>query len=210
MWFGHDVTGVPTTQQVTVRNTGTAALTVSAAAAPPGFLVGGAYPATIAPGASQLFPITCTRATVGSFAGNLVIAHDAGLATAVPLTCESRPARLVVDQPWSNDLWLVPGSSAPVRVRNAGPGSLTITEIGFSGDPDSWFTANLPSVPLVLSPGQTLDWTVTCSPSRFGYTSEKHFIRHDGIDNGSIGAHCNSIVDEIPEPPGFPGDPPVQ
>ena len=121
-----------------------------------------------------------------------------------------RAARLVVEEPGFGNLWMYPGSTAPVRVRNAGPGPLTITEIGFGGGISSWFTASTPALPLVLAPGQTVSWTVTCAQGVVGYTSEKHYVLHDGVDDGSIGAYCSSIVDEIPEPPGFPGDPPVQ
>jgi hypothetical protein len=206
--FGAGVVLEPSTSNVTVRNSGTATLVLSSATAPAGFTVAGTYPTTLAPGATRTLAVTCTRATVGTFGGNLVLAHDAGAAVNVALSCQSVAARLIVEEPGLGNLWMYPGSSAPVRVRNAGPGPLTITDIGFAAG--AWLTATHPALPLVLAPGETLSWTVTCSPSLVGYTNDKHLVQHDGLDGGSIGAHCSSIVDEIPEPPGFPGDPPVE
>ncbi len=202
IWFGTQLVGTPSTQDVAVRNTGTAPLVLTTVTAPTGFSVGGAtLPVTIAPGAVRNLAVTCQRTSVGWYGGNLTLSSNAGAAS-VALSCSSVAARLVYDEPVNGDLWLVPGQSATVTARNAGPGMLYIAYVGFSGEPDSWFFADTPPLPVVLAPGETLSWTVTCSPpSIWGSTTEKHYVKHDGLDPGSIGAHCNAGPwDEIPIP----------
>jgi serine protease len=206
LWFGSALVGTPTTMNVNVTNPGNAALVLSSASVPAGFSTPGGYPVVVAPGASRTIAVTCTRASIGYFSGNLVLSHNAGAAATVSLSCSSAGGRLVYDVPASGEIWLTAWESATVRARNTGPGSLIIEGLGFSGEPSSWFVVSDISLPVVLGAGQSVEWQVTCQPPvRTGQTSEKHSAKHDGIDPGSIQVNCST--GPVIGPPWFPIDP---
>ncbi len=71
--FGTTPVGTPVVRTFTIRNTGTAALTVGTLAAlPAGFDLVGTFPTgTIAPGSSTTFQLRLTAATAGNFSGTV-------------------------------------------------------------------------------------------------------------------------------------------
>jgi CSLREA domain-containing protein len=99
--FGSTVVGTPVVRSFTIRNLGTAPLTLDPAslALPAGFTLAGAFPAgPVAPGAEATFQVRLAAAASGSFAGRLAFANgdadespfDFGLRGAVT----APPARL--------------------------------------------------------------------------------------------------------------------
>ncbi|HEV3343526.1 MAG TPA: choice-of-anchor D domain-containing protein, partial [Pirellulales bacterium] len=71
--FGSVTQGTSDTRTYTVKNTGTASLTVSAVNPPPGFSLQTAMPLTIAAGGSTTFVVAMSTSTVGSQSGTMAI-----------------------------------------------------------------------------------------------------------------------------------------
>lgn len=74
--FGVTAQGDPVTRTATVRNTGSAALTVGEIAAAPGFSVQAAVPVSLAPGESLMFLTSLDATNSGDFSGNLTISSN--------------------------------------------------------------------------------------------------------------------------------------
>jgi autotransporter family porin len=70
--FGTTTVGAPVARVFTIRNAGTAPLTLGALTLPAGFVVVGAFPGgPVAPGATVTFTVQLTAATAGTFSGTL-------------------------------------------------------------------------------------------------------------------------------------------
>jgi uncharacterized protein (DUF1800 family)/uncharacterized cupredoxin-like copper-binding protein len=75
--FGDTLLGTPVTKTFTVRNAGTATLTLTnPITVPAGFSATSFSTTTLAPGASTTFTVTLTAATAGSFSGQLSFANS--------------------------------------------------------------------------------------------------------------------------------------
>ncbi|MCS6850528.1 MAG: choice-of-anchor D domain-containing protein [Gemmataceae bacterium] len=77
--FGSTSVGVPVTRTFTIRNVGSANLSLGALGlVPSGFSVAGYAPTVLAPGATTSFSVTLTAAAPGTYTGALTISNNDG------------------------------------------------------------------------------------------------------------------------------------
>ncbi len=173
--FGNVTVGVNNTQSITIRNAGTASLSVTQATlAGTGYTLSGlTVPLSVAPGGSSVFTIGFTPTSASSFAGSLTLVNNTansplvialtgtGIAPILQLTVA--PASLSFGS-------ITTGTSTTqsVTVTNSGNASVTLSQISESG---AGFSATGFSVPLTLAAGQATSFNVTFDPASAGNLS---------------------------------------
>ena len=179
--FGAHTTGTLTTSNVTIGNSGSAALTVTGITLPSGF--SGSYAGSISAGGSASVAVTFSPTSVASYSGNLVVASNAtsgtatlavsGSGTALPTRIISVAGNLAFGAHSSGS-----SSTANVTIRNNGNSSLHITGIelpsGFSG----YYSGSLPS-------GSFVNVTVTFSPISVGAYSGNLTVDSDATSGSA-------------------------
>ena len=167
--FGSVSTGATNTQTVTVRNPGTATLTISQASlAGAGYSVSGlATPLSVAPGGTASFNVGFAPASAGSFPGSLTLTSNAPTSpTAIALTgsgvastyqLSANPTALSFGS-------LTSGTSATqtVTLTNTGNAGVTISQIVASG---TGFSLSSIGLPVTLAAGQTTSFNVAFAPA---------------------------------------------
>jgi len=167
--FGNVVVGASGSQALTIKNTGTANLSVTQAAlAGSGFSLSGlTLPLTVAPGVTSSFTVGFAPASASSFTGSVTLVSNApssplvvalagtGVASALQLTAS--PASLSFGS-------VVTGSSTTqnVTLTNTGNSSVTVSQIGESG---TGFSVAGITVPLTLAAGKSTTFSVTFAPA---------------------------------------------
>jgi P pilus assembly chaperone PapD len=173
--FGNVTVGVTNTQSLTIRNAGTANLSVTQAAlAGTGYTLRGlTVPLSVAPGGSSTFTIGFTPASASSFAGSLTLVNNtpnsplvvalAGAGISPVLQLAVAPASLSFGS-------ITTGTSTTqsVTVTNSGNASVTLSQISESG---AGFSATGFTVPLTLAAGQATSFSVTFDPASAGNLS---------------------------------------
>jgi len=173
--FGNVSVGVSNTQSLTVKNTGTANLSVSQAVlSGTGYTLSGlTVPLTVAAGGSSTFTIGFTPASASSFTGSLTLVSNtpnsplivalsgAGIAPVMQLTVA--PASLSFGS-------ITTGTSTTqiVTLTNSGNASVTLSQISESG---AGFSATGFTIPLTLAAGQSTSFNVTFDPASAGNLS---------------------------------------
>ena len=173
--FGNVAVGVSNTQSLTIRNAGTANLSVTQAVlAGTGFTLSGlTVPLSVAPGGSSVFTIGFTPASASSFTGSLTLVNNtpnsplvvalagAGIAPVLQLTVT--PASLSFGS-------ITTGTSTTqsVTVTNSGNGGVTLSQISENG---AGFSVAGITVPLTLAAGQSTSFNVTFDPASAGNLS---------------------------------------
>jgi hypothetical protein len=170
--FGNVSTGASNTQTITIRNPGTATLTISQAPlAGTGYsLAGLATPLSIAPGGSSSFNVAFAPASAGNFSGSLTLTSNAPSSpTAVPLTgsgvastyqLSASPASLSFGS-------LTTGTSVTqtVTISNTGNSSVTISEVIANG---TGFRLSSIALPVTVAAGQSTSFSVIFAPASAG------------------------------------------
>jgi hypothetical protein len=173
--FGNVMVGASNSQALTIKNTGTANLSVTQAAlAGTGFsLTGLTLPLTVAPGGSSSFTVGFTPASASSFAGSVTLVNNspssplvvalAGTGVAPALQLTASPVSLSFGS-------IATGTSTTqsVTVANTGNSSVTISQISESG---TGFSAAGFTVPFTLAAGQSMTFSVTFDPATTGSLS---------------------------------------
>jgi len=173
--FGNVSVGVSNTQSLTIKNTGTANLSVSQAVlSGTGYTLSGlTVPLTVAAGGSSTFTIGFTPASASSFTGSLTLVSNtpnsplvvalsgAGIAPVMQLTVA--PASLSFGS-------ITTGTSTTqiVTLTNSGNASVTLSQISESG---AGFSATGFTIPLTLAAGQSTSFNVTFDPASAGNLS---------------------------------------
>ncbi len=85
-----------------------------------------------------------------------------------------------------------------VRIQNDGTTDLTISGVSLSGTDAAAFAFNGPSVPVVVTPGSSVDWTSTCSPATTGSKTATLSFTHDDVANspGQVVLSCSGVPSE--------------
>jgi len=170
--FGNVVVGTKNTQTITLKNTGTANLSVSqATVSGSGFATSGlTLPLTLTPGQSTNFSVAFAPAGVGSVTGSVSLVSNApGSPTAIPLSGSGVAATLQLSaSPTSLSFGNVSvGSSITqsVTLTNTGNSSVSISQINVSGVA---FSASGLTPPLTLAAGQSTNFSVIFLPATSG------------------------------------------
>src|SRR6266581_1255627 len=170
--FGNVVVGTKNTQTITLKNTGTANLSVSqATVSGSGFATSGlTLPLTLTPGQSTNFSVAFAPAGAGSVTGSVSLVSNApGSPTAIPLSGSGVAATLQLSaSPTSLSFGNVSvGSSITqsVTLTNTGNSSVSISQINVSGVA---FSASGLTPPLTLAAGQSTNFSVIFLPATSG------------------------------------------
>lgn len=163
---------------ITVRNDGSAPLTISGVAIAGGdagefaFTSGSIPPpdVVLAPGATATWQVVCTPSSTGAKSSSVRIASDdadEGVVV-VPLDCEGVQAQLVVSpSPVAFPATRVCESAEPIAVRleNGGTAPLTITDVTVSMTTVFPIVTPWPSLPHTLAPGESLSFELGFTPA---------------------------------------------
>jgi hypothetical protein len=170
--FSNVSVGTSDTQAVTVKNTGTANLTISSATvAGSSFSVSGmSTPMSIAPGASSTVTVGFTPTTASSFYANLslinnsptspVVVSLSGTSVAPVLTLSASPTSINF-----GSLTTGTNSTQTVTLTNKGNASVSVSSISVSG---TGFSHTSISLPVTLAAGQATSFGIEFSPASAG------------------------------------------
>ena len=170
--FGNVSVGVTNSQTITIRNPGTATLSVSQATlAGAGFTSSGlALPLSIAPGGSSSFTVGFAPASASNFSGSITFISNtpnsplvvplAGTGISTILQLSASPTSLSFGS-------LTTGTSATqsVTLSNTGNSSVSISQITESG---AGFSTTGIALPLSLAAGQSTSFSVAFAPMATG------------------------------------------
>ena len=173
--FGTVTVGVTNTQTITVRNPGTATLSVTQASlSGAGFTLSGlALPLAVPPGSSSSFNMAFAPAAANGYSGSLtLISNTPNSPLVIPFTgtgissvlqLSASPASLSFGS-------LTTGTSATqsVTVTNTGNSSVSISQFSASG---TGYTTSAVALPLSLAAGQSTSFSVTFAPTLTGSLS---------------------------------------
>jgi hypothetical protein len=165
--FGNVNVGVPSSQTLTVSNTGSTTLTISnITAAGAGYTVSGfALPVSIAAGQTSAFAAIFTPNTTGVSSGSVMITSNAPSSpTSVGLTGTGVQGQLTANPGTVAFGNIAVGStgSQTINLTNGGSASVTISQASVSG---TGFAISGLTTPLTLTAGQTTSFTATLVPS---------------------------------------------
>lgn len=179
--FGNLAVGLTNTQTVTLRNPGTANLSVTTATVRgAGFNLSGlTLPLTVAPGQSTWFTVGFTPSVAGNAVGSLSLVSDApdslitvglsGTGVSSSLQLSASPTSLSF-----GNVTLGSTSTKTVTLSNTGNSDVTFTQIRVTG---TVFSASYPPLPLTLSAGQTASFSVIMAPTISGsFTDSLSFV----------------------------------
>lgn len=208
--FGNVIFGnQPAPQSLTITNSGTADLTVSAVAIDnPDFAASPAVPPGInlTPGASRTLSLTFVPSALGTGSANLTISSndpDTPVRT-VTLVGEAvqAPAPNILASPLNVDFGdVVVGDAAvlkSVTVTNNGTADLIITELASSG-PD--FTLSpAPVVPITLAPAAGRTFSVAFAPAALGASTADLTIASNDADSPLTQVSLSGVGIDAPQP----------
>jgi len=170
--FGNVTVGVTNTQTLTIRNAGTATLSVSQASlAGTGFTSSGlALPLSVPAGGSSTFNVAFAPASAGAFSASITfISNTANSPLVVPLSGTGMANVLQLSaSPTSLSFGsLTTGTSAmqTVTISNTGNSSVSISQVSASG---AGFSTGGIALPLSLAAGQSTSFSVTFAPASVG------------------------------------------
>ena len=170
--FGSVTVGVTNTQTLTIRNPGTATLSVTQASlAGTGFSTSGlALPLSVAPGGSASFNVGFAPASASTFSGSItLISNTPNSPLVVPLggTGISTILQLSASPTSLSFGSLTTGASATqtVTISNTGNSSVSISQVTASG---TGYKTSAITLPLSLAVGQSTSFGVTFTPASAG------------------------------------------
>ena len=172
--FGSVVVGTRNSQAMTLKNTGTASLTITQVSVTgAGFSQTGLSAQTVAAGASVAFNAVFAPAVAGSASGTISITSNApGSPLAIALSGTGVAATYVVTaNPTSLSFGSVnvgSSNSLSVTLKNAGNANITISSVVLSG---AGFSANGVVAGTTLTPSQSTTLNVVFAPAAAGSAS---------------------------------------
>ena len=149
---------------------------------------------TIAPQSSELVSVMLDAVGLapGSYEADLIVGNsdvDEGrLQIPLTLTVTAPQGRQIRVQPLAKDFGAIEvgssSASTTFRIRSIGAENLTVTGIASSNP--AFAPGNLPTLPLVLPPGNIVDFTANFSPTAAGPDSSAMTITSDDADDPSF------------------------
>ena len=168
--FGNVNLGSSNTQNLTLKNTGNASLSVTqVTASGAGFSTPGlTLPFSLAPSQSNTLSVRFAPTSTGGVTGSLAITSNAVVSpVSVPLGGTGVGTSQILASPASLSFGVNVGSSASqlVNITNGGNANLTITQANVSG---AGFNTTGLSLPLTVTPGQSSNFSVRFAPTAVG------------------------------------------
>jgi uncharacterized membrane protein len=170
---------VSVTKSVTIRNAGTATLTLSALQTEPAEFTlgqGSTAPVPVAPGAAVTVEVRFRPRNAGTFTGTLRITSDAANTREARVTLSGKGVAAAVSQisvtPTRLDFREVTvgqDQTLAVTIRNSGTADLTLSRLVVEGDASAAFAVqNAPTLPVPMAPGATVAVQLRYRPSTAG------------------------------------------
>ncbi len=190
VYFGPVAVHTPRTRDVTIRNTGSGALTVTHV-----FASGGAFSVStvnvvLAPGATRVVAVTCRPFTAGNLGGYLEARSDGG-DRRINLACTGVEPRL--DAPASLALPNAPvggSSTATLELSNPTDVAVTITSTSVIGHAD----LSVSGVPSTIPPGESASISVRCAPTATGDLVGTVQVEIDGGGPTATEVQCRAVA----------------
>lgn len=152
-------------QTVTITNTGTADLHISALAIDVADFATTAVPVTVTPNSTTPISLTFTPSTTGNRAGTLTITYDAGKYT-ISLTGTGIAPDINADKTVTfTDTLVGSTTTMPVNIANSGTAPLTVSGVVLS-DTTNFQVADFPSAP--IPPGNSATAHISFKPTTRG------------------------------------------
>lgn len=173
--FGNVSVGSSASDNVTLTNSGTSALTVSGLTATgTGITLSGmALPTTLNAGANTTFTIQFAPTAVGNVSGSISIANSGPNSTITVLVTGAGAEAQISANPQSVSFGNVADGSTnsqPIQISNPGNGPLTISRVTMTGGSNGFNISGL-SMPLTIQPGKSASFSATFGPSTLGAVS---------------------------------------
>ncbi len=205
--FGNQLVPTASTPKaITIRNTGTAPLNISAIAvtganASEFTFTGATLPIAVPPGNNTVINVTFTPTASGARTANLVVTHDAPTSpTTFPLTGTGTVPQIGLSPTtisYPNQLTNTASAAIPVVVTNTGLGNLIITAISFTGTNPGDFSFATGTLPITVPPsGSPVVINVTFKPTGTGFRSATLSL----TDNSSGSPHTVAVSGTGVEP----------
>lgn len=194
--FGSTALGTAITKTFTVKNSGTASLTLSAPTLPTGFTLASSFgTTTVAAGATTTFSVKLSATTAGSYSGKISFANNDSDENPFDFNVSGTVTSATPEiQVFSGTTELLDGSSTlafgstrvgvpisrTVTVKNTGNGSLTLGAISVSTGYKvmSGFGAS------TLAPGASTTCTIQLTATKKGtYAGQVSFVNSDSNEN---------------------------
>jgi MYXO-CTERM domain-containing protein len=201
--FGKSNVGVPTTQDLSIKNVGEKDLYISNisftdfAGDPPGAALeyaisGTTFPQTVEPGKSILVQVRFNPRVVGMrrARANVFTNAQAQAATA-ELYGEGTSPSLRLSSPrldFGNVLVGKPSAPRPLTLTNTGSGPLTLQKLTLGGVDQAAFTMTAPTLPLTLQPEASVEVSVSLTPD-----ADRVFSAQLLVESNSAGAPSATV-----------------
>ena len=193
-------------QPITVTNTGTASLAISAVTAPAGYAVAGALPQTLLPNAQATFQITFSPTALGADDGSVTITSDAASSpTHVAVTGAGVQAVAAVS-PGAQDFGQVrvgsTGGALPFSITNTGNDAFVVKTISV---PAPFVLVSGPALPATVAANGALPLSIAFAPTAVGPAAGTLLVAtDDGFTSASLtGQGVASAIDPSLDPIDF-------
>jgi len=202
--FGSVTVGSSGTQSVSISNTGNVSVSISQiTASGTGFAVNGvSLPLTLNPGQTSTYTAQFTPTVAGADSGQISFVSNAGNSPNVVNlsgTAIAASAPQLSISPTSASFGNVNvGSSATksVAISNTGNATLNISQITVAG---SGFTGSGITLPLVLTPGQSANYTVQFAPASAGSASGQVSFSDNAATNPTVSLSGTGVTPPTPQ-----------
>jgi hypothetical protein len=185
-------------KQITISNTGTAALTVnsvsvSGVGATRFGVTTPALPTTVPAGATTSLNVTFSPLALGQQSATVIVNNDPGATSSILLAGTGvAPPQISYspgDLQFGNQVVGQTTAAKTVFVSNIGAGTLTISTLTLAGSNPGDFAFSAPAVPIDIAPGATNSITITFKPTASGSRSAFLLI----TDNASGSPHMLTL-----------------
>ena len=190
--FGNVTTGSSATLPVTLTSTGTAAVTISSASiSGTGFTVSGAaFPMTLSPKQTATLNVKFAPATTGTDRGTLAIRSNASANPNIYLNMTGSGVNATTPN-WTmsttslnfGNVAVNSSATLPVTITSSGTASLTINSDAISG---TGFTVSGATLPMTLSPKQTVTLNVKFAPTTSGSATGTLTVKSNASTNPTV------------------------
>ena len=175
--FGNQQVGTSSApQQVTISNTGTAAMTgVSVSSSSAAFVIGGAPTATVAAGGSTTFTVAFAPTSAGAASATITVATTNAGSAAVSAsgtgTSAANPTIVLVPNPLAfGTVTIGNAATLTATIQNTGTANLVVNNIALCAGTTAEFSF-VQIAPVTIIPGASANLSVTYAPTNVGADS---------------------------------------
>ena len=180
--FGNVSVGSSASQNVTLTNSGSGALNITAATASgTGFSLSGLGAQTINPGASVTFSAKFSPTTAGNATGSISISSNApGSPATIALSGSGVQGQLTANPSSANFGNVSTGNSnsQTITLTNGGSATVTVSQANVTGP--GFSTTGMPALPMSINPGANKTFNIVFAPTATGSVTGTVTLANDG------------------------------